>query len=355
MDKLNVAFRVDGHAELGMGHLIRCLALAQEIREAANTNVEFITKGYKEAIRRISKEGHIVKVIPMGASQDEELALAVNELEKFGPDIVITDLPYTTEENLRKLKGVGGLLISIDDLALTPLCSDLVISGYLSAKLKKYKATNPNAKFFIGPKYLTLQKTFERMNKVRRKIKKDARSVLVTLGGADPENLTAKVVRALNGMSRKLKVTVILGPAYTHHGELRELLKDARESRPEFVVKSNVKNMAKLMMEADVALTAGGETIYELAATGTPAINISHVEHQSINARELARKGVVINLGLGEEVSKEQISSAVEYLLGDKNRRQKMSARGKKLVDGKGAKRVANLILAALREAPKKA
>lgn len=353
MSKLNIAFRVDGHPELGMGHLMRCLALAQAMREAADVNVLFICRGHEEAIRSISKGRYNVKAIPMKASQDEESTIAVNELKKFEPDVVITDLPYTTEKNLKNLKNVGRLLVSIDDLALTPLCSDLVISGYLSAKLKKYKTINPKVKFFIGPKYLTLKKTFERMNKVPRKIKKDARTVLVTLGGADPENLTAKVVKALSRIDKKLRAILVLGPAYTHHEELRELLKDVKKSKPKFVVKSNVKNMAKLMMEADLALTAGGETIYELAATGTPAINISQVEHQSINASELEREGTAVNLGLGKDVSEEQIRDVVEQLIGDKEMREKMSARGKKLVDGKGTKRVAKVILAALGKSPK--
>ena len=354
MGKLKVAFRVDGHAELGMGHLMRCLALARSIKEKADSDILFITKGNEETIKRIFSEGHRIKSIPIGSSKDEESALAIDELKLFKPAVIITDLPYTTADFLKELKKLGRLLVSIDDLALVTFCSDLVTSGYLSAKLKKYKMTNPAAKLFIGADYLMLNKKFEEMNKKRRKIIKNARSTLVTLGGADPANLTAKVVKALCKINKKLKVTLVLGPAYVHNRELLELLNEIKDSKPKFVVKSNVKEMTKLMMEADVAITAGGETIYELAATGTPAINISHVEHQSINARELERKGVVINLGLGKDVSEEQISSTVEYLLEDNKRRQKMSARGKKLVDGKGAKRVAELILATLGEVSKK-
>jgi len=353
MDKLNVVFRVDGDPGLGMGHLVRCLALARAMQEASEANVLFLTRSHEEAVARISRERQRVKSVPLWLGVREELAWVVNSLEKFKPDVVVTDLPYVTGGYLKKLGSIGKLMTSIDDLALTTHCSDYVISGYLSARLKKYRSTNPKTRFFIGPDYLMLRKIFEKMNKVRRKIRKNARAVLVTLGGADPENLTVKVVKALSRMDKKLDVTVVLGPAYTHHGELRQLLGKVKSLKSKFRIKSDVKNMAKLMMKTDMAITAGGETIYELAATGTPAINMSQVEHQSINAKELERKGTVINLGLGGEVSEEQIINTVQHLLEDEKLRQKMSMVGKKLVDGKGARRVANLILETLRESRK--
>ncbi len=347
MEKIKIAFRVDGHPELGMGHLGRCLALAQALREVTDPEILFVTKDYREAVQRISKSKHLVETIPMDSSEDEELGLAVELLQRFGADIVITDHPYRSEGYLKRLKEAGKLLVSIDDLALTPFCSDIVISGYLSARLKKYTSTNPNTKFFLDPAYLMLHKRFEKMNQIFRKIRADGRSVLVTLGGADPEDLTTKVIMALSEIDKKLEVTVVLGPAYVHHKKLQELLEKVKSSKSKFIVRSDVKDMAKLMMKTDVALSAGGETIYELTATGTPTINLAQVEHQSLNARELEREGVVVNLGLGKVVSEEKISNAVESLLRDKNLRQKMSTKGKKLVDGKGAKRAANLILKA--------
>ena len=345
MEKIKICFRVDGHPELGMGHLGRCLALAQALQEAADTGILFLTKDYGEAIQKISKSGHLIESIYLNLSENEELEVVIKQLQKFKADILITDIPYRSEDYLKKLKEFGKLLVSIDDLALTSFCSDIVVSGYLSARLKKYISTNPNTKFFLDPSYLMLHMQFEKLNKTPRKIRERGRFVLVTLGGADPENLTAKAVRALSRINKKLEVTVVLGPAYVHHKELRELLKSVKNSKSKFIVEFNVKNMAKLMMRADVALSAGGETIYELAATGTPTISLAHIEHQSLNAQELERKGVVINLGLGRSVSEEKISNVVESLLRDKNLRQKMSIKGKKLVDGRGAKRAADLIL----------
>ena len=346
-EKIKIAFRVDGHPELGMGHLGRCLALAQRLQEAADVDILFVTKDYGETVRRISESKYVVETVPMGLNKSEELEAVIKLLQKFGVDIIITDLPYRSEDYLKRLKVVGKLLVSIDDLALTPFCSDIVVSGYLSAKLKKYTSTNLGTKFFLDPAYLMLHKQFEKMNKMPKKIRENGRYVLVTMGGADPDNLTGKVIRALSRIDKKLKVTVVLGSAYVHHRELQGLMKEIKNSKSEFIIKSNVTDMAKLMAGADVAISAGGETIYELAATGTPTINVAHVEHQSLNAGELEQRGVVINLGVGKSVSEQKISAAVESLLNDRNLRQKMSARGKKLVDGKGAERVARLILVA--------
>lgn len=349
-NRLNLVFRVDGNTQVGMGHLMRCLALAQAMKEITNVTILFITKGYKESVTLISQKRWLLKAISPSLSETEELDWVTNLLEKFKPDVVVTDLPYTTEEYLRRLKRYGRLMVSIDDLALATHCADLVISGYLSAKFKKYRTTNPNTKFLIGPEYLMLQKNFEKMNRVRRKIRKNARDVLVTLGGADPKNLTTKVARALSQINQNLNVTIVLGPAYTHHKELRKLLKELKTSKVKFRIRSNVKNMAKLMMETDIAITAGGETAYELAAVGIPSINISQVEHQCLNAQELERVGAVINLGLGSKVSESQISNTVVRLLRDKSLKQKMSLAGKRLVDGKGAKRVAEIIIKTLKK-----
>ncbi|MEM2915264.1 MAG: UDP-2,4-diacetamido-2,4,6-trideoxy-beta-L-altropyranose hydrolase, partial [Candidatus Bathyarchaeia archaeon] len=348
-DELSIVFRVDGDNKLGMGHLTRCLALAQTIREKVSANQIFITKGSREAVARIYLGKQPFRRIPPCLSEAKELVWITKVLDKLRPDMIVTDLPYTTEFYLRKLKEHTKLMASIDDLALIPHCADFVISGYLSARLKRYRTTNPNTKFLIGPEYLMLRKIFEKMNKTKRRIRKNADTVLVTLGGADPGNLTVKVIRALSRIEKKLKIVTVLGPAYNHRLELQRLLIKLAGPKPKLDIRWNVRDMASLMMKSDVAITAGGETIYELAATGTPAINVSQVEHQNINARELEQAGTVINMGLGRDVSEDRIADEVLYLLKNRDLRQKMSLAGKKLVDGRGASRVANLLLEAMK------
>lgn len=338
--KKRVVFRVDGYPELGLGHITRCLSLAERLKEK-NIIPIFLIKNYPEPVKEILNNGYNLKVIPRKLNEKEEINLVLKTLKSLEPKVIITDMPYVSDDYLKALKNTMSLLASIDDLGSKNFSSDMVIAGYLSSRLKTYNLS-PRSKLYLGVRYLILRKEFETAHRTKRKIKEKANKVLVALGGADWENLTLKVAQALNDIKKELEITIVQGSLYQHREKLKTFL---IKSKQDFLVKLNVRNMAELMLSSDIAFTAGGETSYELAATGTPSINISQQQHQVINAEEEAKKGFSVNLGLGKQVSKKKILETVENLLEDYELRQAMSRKGKQLIDAKGAGRVAEIIL----------
>lgn len=335
-----IVFRVDGYPELGLGHITRCLSLAEKLKEK-NIESIFLTKNYPEPVKEILNNGYNSKVIPQKLNEKEEINLVLKNLDSLESKAIITDMPYVSDDYLKALKNRGSFLVSIDDLGSKNFSSDMVIAGYLSCRLETYNLS-PHSKLYLGVKYLILRKEFETAHRTKRKIKEKANKILVSLGGADWENLTLKVAQALNDIKKELEITIVQGPLYQHREKLKKFL---TKSKQDFLVKLNVRNMAELMLSSDIAFTAGGETSYELAATGTPSINISQSKHQVINAREEAKKGFLINLGLGKQVSKKKILKTTEELSENYKLRQTMSKKGRQLVDGGGAERVAEIVL----------
>ena len=166
--------------------------------------------------------------------------------------------------------------------------------------------------------------------------------VLVTFGGSDPQGLTLKAVTALESLPNEVSVTLVLGPAFAYKERLTKLLADAR--RP-FTLLERVEAMAQLIVEADLVLCSGGMTVYELAALGTPGIVLAQNLREATRMQAFARHGTVMYLGLGGEVSPADLGEAVSALLADPDRRREMNRRGKTLVDGYGADRVADVIV----------
>ena len=162
--------------------------------------------------------------------------------------------------------------------------------------------------------------------------------MLVTLGGSDPENVTADVIRALEVTAiDKLEVKVIAGGDNPH---IESLERAASQSKTDISLLKNVTNMPELMAWADVAISGAGSTCWEMCLLGLPAIVIDLAENQRTVARELDRRGAAIHLGGADDALPKQIANKLACLLGSIETRTTLSTRARELVDGKGAERV---------------
>jgi RimJ/RimL family protein N-acetyltransferase len=195
----------------------------------------------------------------------------------------------------------------------------------------------------LGPKYVLLRKEFLKWQDWRRDIRDLASKVLVTFGGTDPHNLTRKTLQALKKISiDSLQVAVVIGGNNPNHASFRSAV-DELSAKIEF--KRNVTDMAEPIAWADVAISAGGSTCWELAYMGLPGLVIVAAENQIPVAEDLAAAGVVENLGWHTDVSTQVISEALVRLLQSSEKRLAMSHNGRKMVDGKGVARVRKFIL----------
>lgn len=339
---INVAFRADGNEMTGMGHVMRCLALADELQKNA-ARIFFLTRDNERTVSKIRDYGFQAVVL-----RSAVLAQEVEEVGAFiknnNINVLITDSYEITEEYLGELKKNVPLLVTVDDLNQMVFPSDIVINGNIYANELNYRSEYGNTRFLLGPSYVLMRREFSGVP--QRIIPEKAENVLVTVGGSDGFNITPQILNILDSIEQKLRITVVVGPNFSNASEVRAA---AFQVHHEIFLKENVNNMKELMLECDLAITAGGTTLYELAATGTPAVVILQAENQILGAEKMHENGIIYNLGMGNRGFSESLIDAVTFLINDHTLRKEMSCRGQKLVDGQGCMRCTREIVNTLK------
>ncbi|MGA2979183.1 MAG: hypothetical protein ABSD76_06295 [Terriglobales bacterium] len=320
---------------MGMGHVVRCLWLASALRETSGNPVTFCMDQDDIGISAVQSRGWPV------------LRVAAEELGGEDADALIIDLPRgVSAEALRALrqKNPRSLVVLMHGTCAGRIEADLIVTPI--ERLPELSAWQGfRGKRYEGPAYAILDPAFARVPRRSSSVGREPR-LLVSMGGSDPYGLTLQALRALDSMQELFPVTVAIGPAFLHEVELRTWLSDARrqyECRRE-------DSLLDLMVNSDLALVSFGTTVYELAAAGLPAIALSITDDHAQSAEIFAQGGSLIHLGLFSSISDAQIQSAVRELLNGQQLRLEMAQRGQALVDGKGAERVAKLLLTKIHE-----
>ena len=169
----------------------------------------------------------------------------------------------------------------------------------------------------------------------KRVINAKVADIFITTGAADPKNVTSGLISLALEQLPQCRLHVVVGKAFVYKDELYEL----QAKNNNILLYENPPKMSEIMRKCDVAITAGGSTMYELAACGIPIIAFIYAENQRPAVEILEKEGYIINLG--EYVGiKESFWNKTEKLFRDDNLRREMSEKLQKLVDGKGAERV---------------
>jgi UDP-2,4-diacetamido-2,4,6-trideoxy-beta-L-altropyranose hydrolase len=241
------------------------------------------------------------------------------------------------------VRDAGFHLLVIDDKAHLPVYhADILLNQNLGAEKLKYHCDSDTT-LLIGSQYVLLRQEFMAWRGWQREIPKVARKVLVTMGGGDPDNVTLKVIHALGQVKvDELEAVIVVGGNNPNYDILKSTLYNLQFK---IRLERNVSNMPELMAWADVSISAGGSTCWELAFMGVPSLLLVCADNQCRIAEELSKVGLVINLGWYEHVTTTQIAETFIKIL-DTTLRNEMSVKGKILIDGMGAKRVAKMILA---------
>jgi UDP-2,4-diacetamido-2,4,6-trideoxy-beta-L-altropyranose hydrolase len=343
--KLNPIFvRADSTARIGAGHLMRCLALAQAWQDKGG-NATFISHCESASLRqRLVEEGMEFIPIekPYPATGDVERTLDILDAASVrnGKTAIwlAIDGYHFDSAYQKRIKDAGYKLLWIDDYGHADYYhADLVLNQNISADESFYAHREPYTRLLLGPRYALLRREFRKWQGWKREIPVVAGKVLVTLGGADPDNVTLKVIKALKEITiSDLEVKVVIGPANPN----KETLEQEVASKPNFKLPENVTNMPELMAWADIAVTAGGSTCLEMAIMGLPNIVIVLAENQRPIAEKLHVFGAVLNLGWSTELPVGDIMQAVNLLLLSQEKREQISIQGKELVDWDGGRLV---------------
>jgi len=352
-----VLFRADGSYHIGIGHIMRCIAIAQSFEKAGISSV-FICKGYEQGIiELIQKNGYAVETISKSSDFTEDASLTLESASRYRANLIMIDMSNVDtladldgfRRYLQVLKSNKKFLVTIDGLdkdcanASIPIQSDIIIIPYFGAGERRYIPCN-NADYLLGPSYFIFRQEFMKAAKAERKISKEAKKILVTMGGSDPLNLTMKIARALLKLSRgQLNLRIVIGPGF-NRSIRQDLEKALKDSNGNYELVAGNPDMAELMLWSDLAITSSGLTKYETALMGTPSIIISYDDFQEEIMREFEKYGSALHLGQAKNIREGDIVKTVDSLLDDAGLRGQMSKKGRDLVDGKGVKRIVSKI-----------
>lgn len=332
--------RADASPEIGVGHVMRCLALAQAWQDAGGRALFACAELPDSLAARLSREKMASVQIhaSVGTSADTEAtALAIG-----GNDAawVVVDSYRFDAEYYAALRATGTRILALDDMShLGRYPVDVLLNQNLSATETLYRGkVDTTTTSLLGVTYTLLRREFLEWRKWQRPCPTVARKILVTLGGSDPDNVTADIVRAIALLrDAALEVAVVVGGCNPHLDSLQALFAGLPAS---FRLHRDVQNMPALMAWADVAISGGGSTTWEIAFMGLPALVLVLSPDQSAIADCLQRSQVAVNLGWHHETSIDKISIALRDVLRDFEGRQQMSLNGPRLVDGLGGRRV---------------
>ncbi|HEY7371483.1 MAG TPA: UDP-2,4-diacetamido-2,4,6-trideoxy-beta-L-altropyranose hydrolase [Polyangia bacterium] len=333
-----IAFRTTASKQIGFGHLRRCLTLAGELRRAggAAASVYFWIDGDPAAVAVAAAAGFQARLVS-GPEPDATAAL----LDAGELDTLVVDSYAVTPASFSAWRPRAGALVVIDDLADRELDVDVVVNGSPYAAQLSYR-TAPDVVRLLGPRYALLRPIFRELP--RRPAAPRVARVLVTLGGADPHSSTTAVVEVVQRALPGAALDVVVGPLF---GPVPELDRRGAGDRERLRLHRDLDDLSPLMSAADLAVSGGGQTLYELAATGVPTVALCLADNQEPNIAALA--GVsLLPAGRVEASAADRFRSVEEgcgRLAADPALRQRMSDAGRALIDGQGAARVADVIL----------
>lgn len=378
-----VVIRADANSKIGMGHVMRCLSVADALLKrgeevlfvtADDTPVPLLTKkgvpyrvlhtDYADMEAELPKLWNALSELPQGPGEPEA---ALPQRNTF----ILVDSYYVTEKYLAALKK-RITTIYMDDIYAFSYPVDMLINYNIYGEEMGYEkdAAFADTKLLLGTKYVPLREEFsvgagygqsrkelsaetenvtpaeDRLHQTAEQGRTADGGILITTGGSDSFNLAGQLLmEAMKYDALKEKeYHVVSGSLNPHIGELQALA----QKHENIHIHCNVTNMAELMAESEVALSAGGSTLYELCAVGVPVIAFSFAKNQERLVQTFVKRGIAQYGGNYRTDGNKMIQNTIaglETLLEDKNLRSEYRKKARTLVDGKGAERIAEALL----------
>lgn len=375
---MKIAFRTDASLQIGSGHVMRCLTLADALK-AKGAQCHFISRahpghlqqvihqrGYKvnSLAAPVNKESDAIKssaAVPqeswqsqsnepahaawLGSSWQTDAQETAAVLASLQPDWLVVDHYALAKPWEVVLKPYCKNLMVIDDLADRAHCCDLLLdqNWFGDDGPTRYDGlVPPHCQCYLGPEYALLKNEYAQLRTNMPQRDGVVRQVLVFLGASDPTNETSKVLEALMQSSLShLQVDVVVGQ---NHPDAESVVAQAAK-RGRTVLHQSLPTLAPLMARADLMVSAGGSTTWERMCLGLPAIVISVAANQTSTNVALMNAGYIDFLGEMNKVSVSNIAEAVQHCLNNPNVLLTRSNLGRHLVPGNGAQLVCQRLL----------
>jgi UDP-2,4-diacetamido-2,4,6-trideoxy-beta-L-altropyranose hydrolase len=332
MNPGTLLIRADASSEIGTGHVMRCLALAQAWQDRGGDTLLAAVELPVEIEQRLHSEKVCVARLPEVAGSPVDASVTASLACQHGAKWVVVDGEAFGAEFLEHLRRSGLRTLLIDDCASRKtIPADLIANPNFGATKELYSGINSGAKLLLGEQYILLRREFTSWKKQKRFTEKGNR-LFVCLGGSDPDNRSLSIVEILRGVPG-LRITVVAGPGYCHLEQLQEL------SSEDVRVLFDPRDVPALMDEADIAVIAAGGTLWELLYMRCAVASYARNEVQMRILKTLAQQGVVVELGWAQDLNKAKLASVVKELVSSRRRREEMGNAGREIIDGLGASR----------------
>ena len=317
---MRILFRTEGNHTQGMGDVFGSLAIAEQFN-ARDDEVLFLISG-GPACDVLRNHGYKFDIA--NSVEDER-----RTLHTFSPDAVVVNKLNNSPTEIAALQS-GAFIVTIDDSGEGARFADLNIN-----------VLYPIPGSVSDLKYVALRHAFADAHARRKQLRETVSDILVMQGGSDTYGFIPMLIRALPGTRLDLHFTIVVGPAFRHHSELHTAL---RNSAINATVAENPASIISLMESADVAISAGGITMFELCCLGVPSIIVCAERFEISTADRLEREGAVINVGFGGDLHPKRLNQTLNALIADSLMRSSLSANGHRLIDGRGSERIAELL-----------
>lgn len=360
---MKVAFRVDASLQMGSGHVMRCLTLANALRDlgaechflcrehlghmlvnirAAGHHIHPLVLAQDSATAQV-KQGSLAHAAWLGSSQLADAQHSIDALQGLQPDWLVVD-HYALDVCWHKvLRPLCGRLMVIDDLADRNHDCDLLLDQTFGRNTADYKELVPvNCKMLCGSRFALLRPDFasHRLNSLARRANLPAvKQVLITMGGVDQANATAAVLNSLAEFAHatELQITVVMGAKAPWLETVRQQILQLPLLRVEVLVDRH--DMASLMAMADLAIGAAGSTAWERCCLGLPSIMVVLADNQWAVAAGLQAAGAAQVIGCVDDI-RGQLPDLLAPLLSEPQLIKEMSAAAIRITDGLGVQAV---------------
>jgi len=333
VEGLRVYILTEGSSSIGFGHVTRCLSLYQAFEEK-DIKPKFFINGDDSVIGLVkSTDYEIIDWLKMRQEVFERIK---------NSDIVIIDSYLADKEFYEYLSKLVKLPVYIDDNKRIDYPKGIVINGNIHAEDLNYPKKE-GIIYLLGTKYTPLRKEFWEVPE--KEIRDTVQSIMITFGGDDVRNMTPKVLKFLSENYPELKKNVIIGKGFCNVNEI----KTAADRNTNLIYYPDAEQMKQVMLDSDIAISAGGQTLYELARVGVPTIAVAIADNQLGNVKGWQQAGFIKYAGWGRE---RNIMKNIDFCLSqiiNFSVRKKKSFLGRKFVNGKGAIEVVNFILNRIR------
>lgn len=330
LNRRRIVFRVIGSSTHGMGHIFRCLALAHEI---SDHEVRFVCDRESEvAAAKLAGYDYWLGVYDKSEIEQEIVALR--------PNLVVNDILDTDAAYVRRLRDQGIRVVNFEDLGSGAAEADLTINDIYEAPVI------PGERIVWGHNWFFVRDEFADAHPHR--FTDDVTTLLVTFGGTDPSDLTRKALHVVAPYcaARGIRIIVVTGEGYAHIDELEAMI--AETLQPNIIYTHATGVISHLMEQAQIAVSANGRTVYELAHMNVPAIVISHHEREDSHHFACEENGF-LPLGVHQGAATDQrLLESLTRLVEDRDWRHTLFSRLAKAHFTRNKRKVVERILALL-------